>query len=457
MEKYGDVRISQCMIVKNEETNIEKALSWGKGIVCEQIVVDTGSTDRTVEIAAAMGASVYHFPWQDDFAAAKNYAISKAQGEWIAFLDADEVFAPGDEKKLPQILRQLEQTQAEGVTAGWMQLDDQGKVSAAGTQIRVFRNRVNLGYGRRIHEQLGWKDGTPMHIADATKELSILHSGYRGAAWEDKKVNGRNLKLILKELEEHPDDYEMMGYLGDEYRAAGDLAAAESKYRASIEHMPSELDERDQRSAATFLYLLQIMEENGNSKDQMLHIYEKAVSLLPKEADFDYLVGNYMAACGDYSGGALYLEQALSKLDQYGSYNRAMLVMGHLRETYEMLAFCRLRTGNVDKAISLSIAVLKSDPYSMQALSVLLEAFKGNSAYPSVSPEQVMGILEQLYCLDLLKDRLFVFKASAGRGWAELEHCVKERFTAEELAYIEKTWSTSSSGYPDENNRERGD
>ena len=69
------------MIVKNEEKNIEKALSWGKGIVSEQIVVDTGSTDRTVEIARAMGALIYYFPWNNDFAAAKNFAIEKARYE----------------------------------------------------------------------------------------------------------------------------------------------------------------------------------------------------------------------------------------------------------------------------------------------------------------------------------------------------------------------------------------
>ena len=219
MEKQGEVRISQCMIVKDEEENIRKALSWGKGIVWEQIVVDTGSRDRTVQIAESMGARVYHYTWTDDFSAAKNYAISKAGGEWIAFLDADETFVPGDGEKLPGILRRLGSTRAEGVAAGWMQLDEDGRVSAAGTQIRIFRNRANLGYRRRIHEQLGRMDGTPMHIADATKELSILHSGYRGAAWEEKKVNGRNLNLILKELEDHPGDYEMMGYLGDEYYA----------------------------------------------------------------------------------------------------------------------------------------------------------------------------------------------------------------------------------------------
>ena len=77
------------MIVKNEEKNIRRALSWAKDIVFEQIVVDTGSTDRTVEIAKEMGEKVYLFQLIDDFAAAKNYAIEQASGEWIEFLDAD--------------------------------------------------------------------------------------------------------------------------------------------------------------------------------------------------------------------------------------------------------------------------------------------------------------------------------------------------------------------------------
>ena len=192
MEKKKTVRISQCMIVKNEESSIEKALSWGKEIMWEQIVVDTGSTDRTAELAAGLGASVYHFPWTDDFAAAKNFAAGKAQGD-----------------------------------------------------------------RRRIHEQLVRLDGTPLRVADGTRELSILHSGYSRNARKKKDTN-RNLKLIQKELEEHSDDYEMLGYLGDEYYAAGDLAGAEDSYRESITHMPAVLDERDQRSAATFLYLLQI-------------------------------------------------------------------------------------------------------------------------------------------------------------------------------------------------------
>ena len=68
------------MIVKNEEKNIRRALSWGKDIMCEQIVVDTGSSDRTVEIAREMGAKIFSFPWINDFAAAKNFAIDQAKG-----------------------------------------------------------------------------------------------------------------------------------------------------------------------------------------------------------------------------------------------------------------------------------------------------------------------------------------------------------------------------------------
>ena len=82
-------RISQCMIVKNEERNIERALLWGKTVMWEQIVVDTGSADRTVELARKMGAKVFFLEWPENFAAAKNYAIDRAEGDWIVFLDAD--------------------------------------------------------------------------------------------------------------------------------------------------------------------------------------------------------------------------------------------------------------------------------------------------------------------------------------------------------------------------------
>ena len=126
--KNPPVRLSQCMIVKNEEKNIERALTWGKKIVCEQIVVDTGSTDRTVEIAERMGAKLFHFEWIDDFAAAKNFALSKAKGNWIAFLDADEYFSDKDALHLLKILETMNPTvECTSVSLPIVNLKDNGQ------------------------------------------------------------------------------------------------------------------------------------------------------------------------------------------------------------------------------------------------------------------------------------------------------------------------------------------
>lgn len=157
------MKLSQCMIVKNEEKNIERALSWGKGIVCEQIVVDTGSTDRTVEIAKEMGAKVFEFTWINDFAAAKNFAISKAMGDWIAFLDADEYFLEKDAKRLPKILELLERKsffkngkkgKANVIKTDWVQLNEKGDIFGVPEQIRIFRNKSYIRYYGAIHEQI---------------------------------------------------------------------------------------------------------------------------------------------------------------------------------------------------------------------------------------------------------------------------------------------------------------
>ena len=81
------------MIVKDEEENIERSLMSVKPVVDEMIVVDTGSTDRTKDIARSLGAKVYDFQWTDSFSDARNFSLSKATGKWILVLDADEVIS----------------------------------------------------------------------------------------------------------------------------------------------------------------------------------------------------------------------------------------------------------------------------------------------------------------------------------------------------------------------------
>ena len=97
--------VSLCMIVKDEEDNLARCLASVKPIVDEMIVVDTGSTDRTRDIAEFLGARVYDFEWKDDFAEARNFSLSKAKGGWILILDADEVISSKDYVKFQSIVR----------------------------------------------------------------------------------------------------------------------------------------------------------------------------------------------------------------------------------------------------------------------------------------------------------------------------------------------------------------
>ncbi|MFC1881554.1 glycosyltransferase [Thermodesulfobacteriota bacterium] len=102
--------VSLCMIIKDEEKYLARCLASVKPIVDEMIVVDTGSTDRSKDIAIAFGAKVYDFDWENDFAEARNYSISKASGEWILILDGDEVISPLDHEHFGKIVQKTPRT-----------------------------------------------------------------------------------------------------------------------------------------------------------------------------------------------------------------------------------------------------------------------------------------------------------------------------------------------------------
>jgi glycosyltransferase involved in cell wall biosynthesis len=166
------VKISQSMIVKNEEKFIERALSWGKDIFFEQIVVDTGSTDRTVEIAEKCGATVYHFEWINDFAAARNYAISLCKGDWIVQADADEYVVEEDVPKLEKILTEVPEDVAQ-LRIDWISLDDSGEITEISNhKSRIFKNHPQIKYYRCIHEYIR----APQDMQIFPTDIRLMHT-----------------------------------------------------------------------------------------------------------------------------------------------------------------------------------------------------------------------------------------------------------------------------------------
>ncbi|MCI8584792.1 MAG: glycosyltransferase family 2 protein [Lachnospiraceae bacterium] len=435
------VKISQCMIVKNEEQNMERALSWGKGVVSEQIVVDTGSTDRTAEIAAQMGATVYEFPWVNDFAAAKNYAISKANGEWIAFLDADEYFSLEDAQKLLEYVKGLHNTKYDNLMTGLVNLDSRGNIQSVITQCRIFRNLPGLRYEGRIHEHLVMADGSQIATAEAVKELTIYHTGY--AQGEQKRI--RNRSLIEAELLENPDDYRMLGYLGSDYHESKEYEKAEQMLRRALSLIPEkEKKIYSPATSGTALLLLITMTENPRTDERALaEVYRQATECWPEEADYDYVMGHYDVSLGDFVHGEQYLKQALGILEKYGYGTRSSLLSAEIEKAWELLAVCCYNNGNLSGCVSYAMMLLKEDPYLMSTLTVLLRAFRRDlegAGQGEAGAAQVAALLGKgLYDFQNLKDRLFVLRAAMAADYGSLTRVLeRELFTPEELLAVKQ-------------------
>lgn len=446
------IRLSQCMIVKNEEKNIKRALTWGKDIVCEQIVVDTGSTDRTVEIAESMGAKVYHFQWIDDFSAAKNYAIEQAKGDWIAFLDADEYFSEEEAGKLLPLLKKLEKTPCDIIASSMLHLNGKGNVFMCNTHSRIFRNRKNLRYRGRIHEIIDNLEGKTRYV-DATQELAIFHTGYEQNEEEARRKGSRNIALIRKELEEHPDDHAMMGYLADSCIAEGKTEEAAGWYRKAISYFPdAEMNELNIRSSWTFRKLLALLMEKGLEKEA-LPIYQKAALCFPKDGDFDYVMGCGYVRMGEYGHAAGYLERSLSLLEKFGCVNKSAQVLGNLLETWKTLSLCYLKTGELGQCVNRAAVVLKANPYDMSGLTTMLSAFREDEqsaqtkeGYQAASPAQVLEFLRNFYDFQSLKDKLFVLKAAMAEKYDGLKQEIRLLMTPQELESFDRAVGEEGQG-----------
>lgn len=462
MPMRNGIRISQCLITKNEEQNIERALSWGRSLMWEQIVVDTGSTDSTVEIAKRMGAKVFHFPWIDDFAAAKNYALKQAGGDWIAFLDADEYLLPEQIPKLCEILESLTGNSKENrgnpylaIITSWLNLDENGKIFIGGSQIRFFRNHVGIRYVGRIHEFLtaGEENIKPANLFDACNEIAIYHTGYAGKKSVEKA--GRNIPIMLKELEEHPNNYEMMGYLGDAYQSIDEKAAIEwfmKAIQAMPPSMPDNIRELDIRTSRTFINLLVLLtnqeegENQGKNRDdekvmKIMEIYDKAIQYMPDESDFDYIVGCFFMARRDYARAGYHLERALNLLESRSLMCRGAVLSSDLLKAWEFLALCHFNTGKWGKCVSCCVSILKQDRYRMGILKTLLSVFMADASKNPASAangRQVVSFLAKIYDFTSPKDRLLVYRAAEDLEYTDVILCIKEFFSPEELMYLKK-------------------
>jgi len=206
------------MIVRDEEKYLGRCLESVKGVVDEIIIVDTGSTDNTPAIARKYGVKLFSAAWKNDFAAARNYSLDQASGEWILYLDADEELSPESREGLRQL---LQDDHVEGYFLRMVSFFEDGHTleSAPDLVFRLFRNRSSYRFQGAIHEQVADQiiqanPGAKISIADG---ITILHYGYLSENIKDKGKKERNLRLLEKAVLANPDNRLNRFHLGVEY------------------------------------------------------------------------------------------------------------------------------------------------------------------------------------------------------------------------------------------------
>ena len=296
------VKISACVITKNEEMHIEHWLRSMRRITKDLIVVDTGSTDRTVELAKAGGAKVYHFEWIDDFAAAKNYAIERATGDWILFLDADEYFT---EASLPNVRKLLERNhrnpKIEVFVCKMIDIDtDRDNVLLDEFyNVRIFRNVPWLRYENRVHEMLRKSNGK-IDLTVAPEGIEILHTGYTQSIIT-KKLE-RNLAILQQDIAQEGEQPKHYRFLSDCYYGLDqyELALKYAKLHIASEWQSIGRDNTMQKRVIDCLDLMQAGE------DVVMAEIDAQIAAYPDDPEFLWYKAEYLARLGQHAQAELY-------------------------------------------------------------------------------------------------------------------------------------------------------
>ncbi|MBD1940077.1 glycosyltransferase family 2 protein [Microcoleus sp. FACHB-68] len=311
--------LSLCMIVKNESKNLPRCLASAKPYVDEMIVVDTGSQDNTPEIAEKYGAQVSYFEWCDDFAAARNYSIAQASGDWILVFDADEELVVESEKFLEQI-----SSPSEIIAYFLTRTEKSYRLSMTPLVTpRLFRNLPGIRFEGKFHEQLKYNDQyISNYKVSVLESISILHYGYGEEELEQKNFS-RNIPILERIRREEGLSLMLLYCLSGMYNDMQQPEKAQECCAEAFERLFPNLLEgnppEDFLMVPSLLYTLGAQSLNQNDYETARLISQRGLEWCPQYPPLNYLAGMTLMALGFPLGACVYLEKCI-QIGREGSY-----------------------------------------------------------------------------------------------------------------------------------------
>lgn len=363
--------LTVCLLVRNEEKNIERAIRSVAGVADQILVADTGSTDQTVPLAIAAGAEVCHIVWDDDFGAGRNFALRQSRGDWIFWLNPDEELLPTSLQELARAMS-VENTLGHYVRVQELEQEDDLNHFVETVQLRLFRRNVDAAFVGRLHprlepplEEIAQKERKQIFLSGITlcrrAYLSVLSEGkLRWAA-----------RLLEMELRDRPGRLHYLIEYGRTLLMLNDakghqvLAEATDQILA-VRHAPAP----PISSAARLLeYLMTVSPEQSVSRMSREEARHLAMRWFPTSPPLVWRNAMLHYEAKDFQGAGILLEQ-LVQFGRTGAYDRsASFEPAIIGESALMnLGNCYLQMGLLDQARSCYQQLLDSKTYQARAL-----------------------------------------------------------------------------------------
>ena len=369
------MNLSFCIIVKNEAAALPQCLDSVRQIVDEMIVVDTGSTDRTREIAASYGARVYEFAWCNDFAAARNASLSHAQGAWVLVLDADETLVPSIAPAIHQLI-----SQPQHLVINLVRQEIGAAQSPYSLVSRLFRRHPQVYFTRPYHAMVDDSidrllQQEPNWQIKSLSPVAILHTGYQPDVIVNQNKSAKARSIMEGYLADHPKDPYVCSKLGALYGQMGEITAGLELLKRGLQllqnstaqnplmlyeihyHLGSVYAEQQQRYLAEQHYQAAIRQavlpalklgainNLGNLlKDKgdlaiAQSLYQQALTIDPNFATAHYNLGLTLKARGQLGDAIHHYHQAIACQPEYA-------------DAYQNLGVALLKAGQVPDSLA---------------------------------------------------------------------------------------------------------
>ena len=354
--------LSAAIIVRDEAEHLDACLASLEGLVDEIVVVDTGSSDASVEVARRHGAVVGHEPWQADFATPRNRSLDLASGEWILYIDADERVRPGDHAAVRTHLQAATDHVSFRVRfvprVHWTPY----------REFRLWRHRPDIRFAGAIHESMlmaitsvAQRDGLLISDLDAVVPdgLTIEHLGYEG---DQSHKHDRNEPMLEAALAANPDRPFLYDHLARIYEDRGELERARGTWRAGIDVARRRPTEHPDDKLLWINLLVHAVARDDPDGDVAAMI-DEAQQRYPDNPAVEFAIATHELATGDPASAARRLEQLIGlELDAIVDTGSAYDERIFDEWAWNALGLCRFQLGDNEGAATAFRHAEAADP-----------------------------------------------------------------------------------------------